>query len=369
MLVLVGLVVVAAVAVTALSRAQWAALNRAAFSQPAPPASQPARRGKVFVRWSMGGGLCNQVRCVWGRLGGSVALTDCDRLLASRLVSPAPPCVTVALQLVSHINGLTISLAMGADAAILPHTKHRENFNHTRSTHKQGVDWAAWPARGDSHLLHRRPSHLPPHLDPHPTPPADGGQWKAAHIDTLLDLKTMRREWQARGLELDEVGGCLWWCYRARAHTRAPACTGRHPSSSPGDSLQQGPRSQAARARAPWRNCIVTGADAFAPPPGSKYLVADLATVLSRLRLALGDVWQEHGPKACVLVEAGNLFGALNTSRRVGRGGQQQWSHAAARLLGTACVSCRWLHLPPYPRRFPAQHRQPDSGSSSWPAV
>ena len=56
--------------------------------------SQLARqRGKVYVRWKVGGGLCNQLD--------------------------------------AHVNGLALALALGADAVVLPHTSYRDTFNDT----------------------------------------------------------------------------------------------------------------------------------------------------------------------------------------------------------------------------------------------
>lgn len=55
----------------------------------------PRRRGKVYVRWGMAGGLCNQLN--------------------------------------SHVNGLVLALALGADAAVLPwNTHYRTSFNHPK---------------------------------------------------------------------------------------------------------------------------------------------------------------------------------------------------------------------------------------------
>ena len=49
----------------------------------------------------------------------------------------------------------------------------------------------------------------------------------------------------------------------------------------------------------------------FKHPPGSKYLNGELVTVVSKLRLALGDVWAQRGLSTCITVPAGNLFVAL----------------------------------------------------------
>lgn len=64
------------------------------------------RRGKVYVRWRTGGGLCNQLD--------------------------------------GHVNGLALALALGADAVVLPPTWYRNTFNSTRGEASivNGVDAA-----------------------------------------------------------------------------------------------------------------------------------------------------------------------------------------------------------------------------------
>lgn len=75
--------------------APWPA--SAAFAGGASATNQelPRRRGKVYVRWGMAAGLCNQLN--------------------------------------SHVNGLVLALALGADAAVLPwNTMYRTSFNHSK---------------------------------------------------------------------------------------------------------------------------------------------------------------------------------------------------------------------------------------------
>ncbi|PRW61509.1 hypothetical protein C2E21_0368 [Chlorella sorokiniana] len=68
------------------------------------------------------------------------------------------------------------------------------------------------------------------------------------------------------------------------------------------------------QASAPWLNCTVAGVAAFTHRPGYKFLQANLATLVSKLRVELGELWAQHGPSTCIVVDAGNTFGALRTN-------------------------------------------------------
>lgn len=82
--------------------------------------------------------------------------------------------------------------------------------------------------------------------------------------------------------------------------------------------MPQAPLSDSEQPTAPWLNCTVVGATAFSKQQGYKWLQANLATLVSKLRIELGEVWARHGPSACIVVDAGNMFGALRTNRCMG---------------------------------------------------
>ena len=125
------------------------------------------------------------------------------------------------------------------------------------------------------------------------------------------------------------------------------------------------------QATAPWRNCTVAGAAAFAMPPGFQFLQANLVTLVSKLHLELREVWAQRGLDTCVVVDAGNIFGALRTNRCMGEVKGQHWwfgwtrptNEVAACNVGQAGSLA--LHLLP----LLMQHWQPYRGCSHQSAV
>ena len=152
---------------------------------------------------------------------------------------------------------------------------------------------------------------------------------------------------------------------------------------SPAIPPRQAPTSAEERAAAPWANCTIAGAPAFRrlPPSvtGSQYLHISLATLVSKLRLALGEVWAQRGLGTCVLVPAGNLLHALNTSRRAGGGGgrgapegglktgccvpQAMWRLPPPSESSVGCVPCPCACLLPATRLHPL-HPRPTTRST-----
>ena len=106
--------------------------------------SQAARRGKVYLRWETDGGLCNQVSWL---LGENLAFgMHASGLPGSAAEHAAAACYPLpCAQLLGHVNGLTLALAMGADGVVLPHTKHRGYFDHTRSEWRAAMPQAGAP--------------------------------------------------------------------------------------------------------------------------------------------------------------------------------------------------------------------------------
>ncbi|PRW61462.1 long-chain-fatty-acid-- ligase [Chlorella sorokiniana] len=106
-----------------------------------------------------------------------------------------------------------------------------------------------------------------------------GGTWKHASSTTLFDLDATRQELEAWGLEMHVA-----------------------------------PLSDQEQVDTPWINCVAADPAMFEKPPGYKFLQANLATLVSKLREEFRKLWAQHGPSTCIVVDAGNAFGALRTN-------------------------------------------------------
>lgn len=135
---------------------------------PSPPTSPPAcseppRRGRVAVRYTMLGG--GEARSLAEHLhAGMQPAARCTPHPTPATPPPAAARAGLTNQLNAHINALTLAHAMGADALLMPHAFSRPHLNHTRET----------------------------------------AGWRAEPLSTLLDVPAMREAWAQRGLRLIE---------------------------------------------------------------------------------------------------------------------------------------------------------------------